>query len=642
MGDGSLRLLLVDTDPIFRLGLKTGVDELPGATLISTGDRPGALTILANQGQTSDLPISVVLIDAITDGLDPNNLLYAPWSLCEEIHQTYPRIPILVLGNGLSEIALIRAQRAGASGYCTKNSSASRLVAIARQAHRGETIWPALPSLTPKDDASPVSASQEPSLKFKWNNQGLREIDRAMAQLNTMLARDNLAQPKNLGDRLQKLIIEGRRRELRAARRVVITVGGGFTHKPGAKVSGAQKRKSESSLGSPDPALRPTNQVVSSAPGQPQKANSSVNGSSLNLSSSSSATPESNPSSSVEIEPNLDRLTIEDIAESNLVQLQSALLDRCTSKLINAQNNQTGAPLEIDILKPEQRKDLLYLVLRKVDDLLIQLRRQKRSQQTNILSISVSEDDHRRLWEESLEDFFKSYKVCQINGQSIEIFPILKSDWDVLRQDILSRAVELDNLINHIVFGEKIIADNGTYPPGNAIALERAEALLQNWVLCLANAVVQPLINRLSDIESLKYEFFDRRWMATRYVEKFRNDLSWKYRLARYVETPAAIFESRYWLLVSDGRSIEKIPVYAPRNEELRSLSGIPLGVTLLLEARDAVAPRLRSAVSFLGQGTLIVLQAVGRGIGLVGRGILQGIGASWQDFRKGNKSEDA
>ena len=97
--------------------------------------------------------------------------------------------------------------------------------------------------------------------------------------------------------------------------------------------------------------------------------------------------------------------------------------------------------------------------------------------------------------------------------------PILKSDWDVLRQDILSRAVELDNLINHIVFGEKIIADNGTYPPGNAIALERAEALLQNWVLCLANAVVQPLINRLSDIESLKYEFFDRRWMATRYVE---------------------------------------------------------------------------------------------------------------------------
>ena len=450
MGDGSLRLLLVDTDPIFRLGLKTGVDELSGATLIATGDRPGTLTILGNQGKKTDPPISVVLIDAITDGLDPNNLVYAPWSLCEEIRQTYPQIPILVLGNGLSEIALIRAQRAGASGYCTKNSSASRIVAIARQAQRGETIWPALPSLTPKDDESPSPIQQKPSLKFKWNNQGLREIDRAMEQLEKMLSQDNLAKPKRLGDRLQKLIIEGRQRELRAARLVVITVGGGFVNKPGTKANNTQNYPTNPLSRQSDPTLKPTAQVVSSTSSRTQsKAEASPVSKSL-------PNTESSSNLGVSIGSRLNESALEDIDKSILMEIQNSLLDRCTSKLINAQNNQTGAPLEIDILKTEQRRDLIYLVLRKVDDLLISLRKQKEQQKTTVSSASISEQDNRKIWEDALEDFFKGYKTCNINGQAIDIFPILKSDWDVIRQDILSRAVDRDNKVSPDIMGKWI------------------------------------------------------------------------------------------------------------------------------------------------------------------------------------------
>ncbi|MEM9772617.1 MAG: DUF3685 domain-containing protein [Cyanobacteria bacterium P01_D01_bin.73] len=635
MADASLRLLLIDADPIFRLGLQTGIEELPGVTLVTVGDRPGALTILGNKGATPDPPISVVLVDGITDGLDPNNLVYAPWSLCEEIHRTYPQLPILVLGNGLSEIALIRAQRAGASGYCTKNSSAQRLVAIARQVQRGETVWPALPSLAPKPEAETPSLSQRQpprSLRLGWNNQGLREIDRELARLETLLTTGALAKSKKLGDRVQKLVAEGRQRELRTARKVLITLSGGFSN----------KRPTKSSSNASDPTLKPVASVIQK-PLSSEPAKSSPNSDPKPALSSGSSAVRSQPSPTLSpAESKLSQGVDDDLKES-LVALQNTLFDRCTNKLINAQNNQTGAPLEIDILKPEQRKDLLYLVLRKVDDFLAQIRKERSNKWELGQSLLVVQgQDIQKIWEDCIDDFFQDYATCKVNGEIIKILPILKRDWPLIEQDILSRVVELDGLINHLVFGSDIIADGGVYRLGNVIALERAEALLQNWILCLANAVIQPLINRLSDIESLKYQFFDRRWMATRYVERFRNDLSWKYRLDRYVETPTAIFESRYWLLVSDGRSIEKIPVYASRNEELRSLSGIPLGVTLLLEARDAVAPRLRSAVSFLGQGTLLVLQAVGRGIGLVGRGILQGIGASWQDFRKGNKSEDA
>ncbi|MEJ1936129.1 DUF3685 domain-containing protein, partial [Nostoc sp. NIES-2111] len=115
----------------------------------------------------------------------------------------------------------------------------------------------------------------------------------------------------------------------------------------------------------------------------------------------------------------------------------------------------------------------------------------------------------------------------------------------------------------------------------------------------------------------------------TRELERFRNDLSWKYRLNNYVNEAKAIFESRYELLVFAPRGIAQISIYAPRNAELAQLSGVPLAVTLGLEFRDAIAPRLQSLLSIVGSGIVFVLtQIVGRGLGLIGRGILQGIGS--------------
>ena len=52
--------------------------------------------------------------------------------------------------------------------------------------------------------------------------------------------------------------------------------------------------------------------------------------------------------------------------------------------------------------------------------------------------------------------------------------------------------------------------------------------------------------------------------------------------------------------------------------------------VTLSLEARDAVGPQLRQLIRGIGDLLVVLLtQVVGRAIGLVGRGILQGMGRS-------------
>jgi Protein of unknown function (DUF3685) len=178
--------------------------------------------------------------------------------------------------------------------------------------------------------------------------------------------------------------------------------------------------------------------------------------------------------------------------------------------------------------------------------------------------------------------------------------------------------------------------DNTDYSAGTPEAIARASDLLDHLTIQLANAVVQPLLNRFSDLEAIKQSFYDRRLLSTREIERFRNDLSWRYRVDRYVNEPKAIFESQYRLFVFTLQGIGQIAIYAPRRQELEQLRGIPLAVTLALETRDAISPRLRSAIALLGSGVVYLLtEVIGRGIGLIGRGIVKGIGNAWQDSRR-------
>ena len=62
----------------------------------------------------------------------------------------------------------------------------------------------------------------------------------------------------------------------------------------------------------------------------------------------------------------------------------------------------------------------------------------------------------------------------------------------------------------------------------------------------------------------------------------------------------------------------------------------------MIIEIRDAISPRLRALISSLGTGVVYLLtQVIGKGIGLIGKGIIQGIGSSVQDSSYGRKNRD-
>jgi hypothetical protein len=305
------------------------------------------------------------------------------------------------------------------------------------------------------------------------------------------------------------------------------------------------------------------------------------------------------------------------------------IFDRIAAKLQSSLENLTPTPLEIDILRQEKKRELFYLILRQFEGLLDELR----FSQVTVAQLPAKQSTILQdLWTSVTTDFFGRYHTRTIDELEIEIVPTLLQDASIVNTEILDRIPQPIELFNYLLFQQPLTIDNVICNAGTPAAEERAGVLLENLTIDMANAVMQPLLNRFADFESMKTSFYDRRLLSNREIERFRNDLSWRYRIERYIGEPQAIFESRYRLFIFTNYGIKRIAIYAPRPEELAQLNGIPLLVTLALETRDALAPRLRSATTFIGSGIVYLLtEIIGRGIGLIGRGVIKGIGNIWQ-----------
>lgn len=315
---------------------------------------------------------------------------------------------------------------------------------------------------------------------------------------------------------------------------------------------------------------------------------------------------------------------------------RASIFDRIAAKLQSNLENLTPTPLEIDILRSDKKRELFYLILRQFEGLLDELRF---SQVTIAQSPPKQFDILEDLWASVATDFFGRYHTLSIENMQIEIVPTILQDAAIVTAEILAKIPQPIELLNYLLFQQPLTIDNLLYKPGTPAAEERACAILENLTICMANAVMQPLLNNFADLESLKTSFYDRRLLSSREIERFRNDLSWRYRLDRYVGEPQAIFESKYRLFIFTDYGIKRMEIYAPRPEELARLNGIPLVVTLALETRDALVPRVRSLTTFVGSGIVYLLtEIIGRGIGLIGRGVIKGVGNIWQESNRSRR----
>lgn len=595
-----IRLLLIDDDPIFRLGLRTALEDFPDLKVAAQANSgTEALDILMRLQPNT---VSVIILELASSRSNINPLSGLP--LCQRLKGDYPNLPVLLLTSESEPLFLRAAQEFGIEGYCPKGIVISELVQAIRQLATGQSNWQRLPDLPP----TPINSVRPPSWHHQVRSIGLQQIEESLALVTQELQKPNLSN-------FDWLFWSGRRRELLAARWVVNQL------LPTNVIVVEDSGRSERLPGGVGRSSKPRIETIPSRAGGRSPALTSRSAISLSPPASLSAKVQS-PS------PNSQAETVQPATpfELTLSMLQSDL------------PNLSGVPLEIDILVTEKKRDLLYIILRKLQEILEELR---------FSQVTLEQLPPKRsqilldLWQASITDFLGKYYTLPLGNQNLEIVNVLLGYAVIVQASTLDKIPLVVEFLSQQLFETPLLIDNVSYSARTPEALVQAEMLLQNLIIQVANAVMQPLLNEFADLEAIKQSFYAQHLISSREVARFRNNLSWKYRLAQWIEEPKAIFESRYPLFVLSEAGIKQTSIYAPRRQELEQLQGIPLAVTLAFESRDAIAPRLRSTVAWAGKGVVYVLtQVIGRSIGLVVRGVIQGIGNTLQEARFGKNGE--
>ena len=184
-----------------------------------------------------------------------------------------------------------------------------------------------------------------------------------------------------------------------------------------------------------------------------------------------------------------------------------------------------------------------------------------------------------------------------------------------------------------LLSGRPLLLRGTLVAPDEPMALLELQRQLSNWLVRNAELIARRLLEASAAWPELRRALLVEELLATRELERFRNRLNARDRWLALVERPRAIFESRRLLYAIENRRIAPQMQREIRDAELRRLGLWPQLVTLLLEIRDALAPQVALLLNRLGQlAVLLLTQVLGRAIGLIGRGVLQGLGRGLQN----------
>ncbi len=124
-----IKILLVEDDELFRLGLYVRLQQETGLEIIAEAEDGETAIELINQES-----FDVVLLDVGLPGI-------GGIETCRQIKQQNPQLPVLVLTSHSQKSLITRLIEAGAQGYCLKGVAAEKLVLALRSVAAGASWW---------------------------------------------------------------------------------------------------------------------------------------------------------------------------------------------------------------------------------------------------------------------------------------------------------------------------------------------------------------------------------------------------------------------------------------------------------------------------------------------------------------------
>jgi len=383
------------------------------------------------------------------------------------------------------------------------------------------------------------------------------------------------------------LLLQGRVRELRAARQLLLWLWGPVS----LAWSGSMV----------DPLAAPTAMARPGAPGQ------------------GSGAPGLVPSFA-----QLDGIAIS-LRQRSADGLWETLRERLRQGAAAGPTNASGGLLALDGLLDQRRSDLLLSLLEQFDQLRSQMQAEDFSadqflEQWRVLQPMLRQQAMRRM--------AGAYVQLPREGVMLPVAETLVAGSSLVGDD--PDLPDPVTMLASLVQARPLLVEGRLLAPDEPQAVLYLEMLLANWLVRSAEQISAEVLAACADWPELRRYLLRPELLATRNLERLRNQLNAQQRWQSWVERPIQLYESRRPLYCLQGGAIRTEQLTEPRDQELKRLGWLQQWVTLALETRDALAPQVQSLMRGLGDLLVVVLtKVVGRAIGLVGRGIAQGMGRS-------------
>lgn len=325
------------------------------------------------------------------------------------------------------------------------------------------------------------------------------------------------------------------------------------------------------------------------------------------------------------------------VRERNALAVWASIQDRLTQAVDAGLSNGTGSLLAIEGLQPERRRDLLLALLQQLDQVMTRLRAPSVSTNpSNNLPIEAQWDSLQpEVRRQAIQAMAGSYVRLPRGEQMQPVAEHLITASDLSQND--DDLPDPRRMLEPLLRDQPVLVNGQLLPADHPKALLQLETLVSNWLVRSAELISAELLGLCGEWPELRRYLLDERLLPTRDLERLRNQLNNQSRWQLWVKRPVQLYESQRLLYQLQGGSIAPLLLIEPRDEELRRLGWWQQQVALLLEARDAIAPQVQALVKRIGDLMVVVLtQVIGRAIGLVGRGIAQGMGRS---FHRGSTS---
>lgn len=302
-----------------------------------------------------------------------------------------------------------------------------------------------------------------------------------------------------------------------------------------------------------------------------------------------------------------------------------AVRERLQAAAALAPANHSGQLLALDGLHPDRRRDLLMALLEQFEQLRRQLQLEPLQLENLLERWQLLQPELRQ---RALRQMAGSYVQLPLNGSLRPVADSLLQSSELRLED--SDQPDPRSMLVTLVQGRPLLVEGRLLAADDPQAVLYLELLLANWLVRNAELISAEVLEACSGWPELRRYLLRPDLLATRNLERLRNQLNAQQRWLDWFERPIQLYESRRALYRLGSQGIDCVQLTEPRDQELRRLGWPQQLVTLALEVRDALAPQVQSLVRSLGDLLVMLLtRVVGRAIGLVGRGIAQGMGRS-------------